>query len=140
MALAEGLGYTAFTGSAANANASSTSLRLNVLSVDTLVRYNADWFPWEYLVPFVEGGYQYSFYDQNGSTDLSSAQGSTGQFCYGAGLRFWVNRALFNTGDFEARFKSIPVFLTLRYDHVDTNYQMVDLGSDAWLGGLEIAL
>jgi hypothetical protein len=143
ISLAEGLGYTGFSGTATSALGSANSpenLRVNILALDSRLRYSADWFPWEYLVPFVDAGYLYSFYDQSGQSDLDSAQGGVGNFVAGAGLRFWVNRRQFNNGDFESRFLNIPFFISLRYSHVYPNHENVDMASDSWIGGVEIAL
>ena len=140
LSLVENLGYTSFSGSAINAAKASEDLHVNVLAIDSRFRYSADWLPWQYLIPFVDGGYQYSFYNQNGGSDLESAQGGVGNLVAGAGVRLWVNRWQFNHGDFETKYSAIPFFITVRYSHIYPNNQNLDMGSDVWMGGMEIAL
>ena len=86
--LEETLGFSTFSGSATS-NIRGTSdmetLHLFTLPLDAQVMYAMDWFPWHRLIPFVDGGYQYAFYSQSGSSDLESAQGGTGNFTSGSG-------------------------------------------------------
>ena len=147
LSFSEGLGYANFSGpgtstSTGTSGVTSTSqdLHINLLSFDSRLVYTADWFPWKMLIPFASAGYQYTFFNQTGSSDLDSVQGGVGNLVYGAGLRFWVNRGQFTTGNFESRYEHIPFYLTARYNHISTNGQTMDLASDSYFGGIEVGL
>lgn len=141
--LEEGLNYTSFTGTAnysIRGTSESTSLRLNILALDSRLMYSMDWFPWKRLIPFVDGGYQLAFYDQSSTSDLESASGSTGNIVAGAGLRFWLNRGSYSSGDFVSHVESIPIFVVLKYNRIFANGQGLDLGSDSYLAGMQLGL
>jgi hypothetical protein len=141
--LEEGLNYMNFSGTANYSIRGTTetpSLRLNVLGLDTRFMYSMDWFPWKRMVPFLDGGYQVSFYSQSSTSDLESASGSSGNFVGGAGLRFWLNRGNYTNGDFVSHVESIPIFLTVKYNHIFPNHLGLDLASDSYLAGLQLGL
>jgi hypothetical protein len=139
----ENLGYSSFSGTSSTpigGKSQNEKLNLYVASLDTRIMYSATWLPWHRLIPFVDGGYQYSFYDQVGDSDLASAQGSTGNWTSGAGLRFWLNRGSFTSEDYAARFINTPIFLTAKVNWTYSNSTELDLGSRSYLFGVVVGI
>jgi hypothetical protein len=102
--------------------------------------YSMEWFPWKRLIPFVDGGYRYTFYSQSGASDLESAQGGVGNGVFGAGLRFWINRGSFTGESLSERFITTPVFLTAKFNRIFSGPGDLDLASDSYLAGVAIGL
>lgn len=141
--LEEGLDYMSFSGTASSSirgTSQTQSLRLNVLGLDSRIMYSMDWFPWKRLLPFLDGGYQVAFYSQASTSDLESASGSAGNFVGGAGIRFWLNRGSFSSGNFISHVESIPVFVVLKYNRIYANNLGFDLGSSSYMAGLQLGL
>jgi hypothetical protein len=139
----ENLDFTSVQGTAPSSisgNQQSQDLKLYLVGLDTRIMYSMEWFPWKRLIPFVDGGYRYTFYSQSGPSDLESAQGGVGNAVFGAGLRFWVNRRTFTGDSLSQRFTSIPVFLTAKFNRIYSSGGDLDLGSDSYLAGIAIAL
>jgi hypothetical protein len=116
------------------------NLKLYLLGLDTRIMYSMEWFPWKRLIPFIDGGYRYTFFSQSGPSDLESAQGVVGNAVAGAGLRFWVNRGTFTGDDLTRRFTSIPIFLTAKFNRTFSSGEELDLAGDSYLFGLAVAL
>jgi hypothetical protein len=141
--LQENLGFTSLQGqSPENIRGVNEvqNLNLYLIGLDTRLMYSMEWFPWHRLIPYVNGGYRYTFYNQTGPSDLESVQGGVGNAAFGAGFRFWLNRGSFTTDEFAVGLTTIPIFLVGSYSHLFSSNQDMDLASDSYLAGLAIAL
>jgi hypothetical protein len=126
---------------AAIAGNTDSSLSVNMFGFDTRLVDALEWFPVRWIIPFFEGGYQYTFYSQSGSVDLDSVQGGVGNPVAGAGLRFWVNRRDSGRVDTVHAYESFPVFVTLKWNRVFSNSSNgLNLADSSVLGGLSIGL
>ena len=133
----ENLALSSFNG---NLSSNAGSLSLYTMGLDTRIKHAWEWFPVHAIVPFIEGGYQYTFYSQNGPTDFESAQGSVGNFVAGAGFDIWLNEMLTRSQDHVNKYNVLPLFLSLRASRVFSNGSNVDLGSTSLLAGLGIGI
>jgi hypothetical protein len=133
----ENLGFSELSGNAVGSGpgqtTASSSYSVDFFGLDTRLMYAADWFPWKRLIPFVDGGYLYTFYYQPGSSGLDSVSGGVGNPVAGGGLRFWLNRSSAMNG---AR----PVFLTAKVNRIFTTSNSVDLSSTSVFGGVSFGL
>jgi hypothetical protein len=132
----ENLGFSQLSGSAIDGSGSPTasaSYSVDFFGLDTRLLYAADWFPWKRLIPFVDGGYLYTFYYQPGSSGLDSVSGGVGNPVAGGGLRFWVNRASAMNG-------AHPVFVTAKVNRIFSSSNSVDLTSTSVFGGVSFGL
>jgi len=140
----ENFAYTQFSGvappAAVGTNADS-SLSMNLFGLDTRLVDSLEWFPVRWAIPFLEGGYQYTFYNQSGSVDLDSVQGGVGNIVAGAGFRFWVNRRDSDRVDTVHSYESFPIFVTLKWNRIFANSSNnLNLADSSFLGGLSIGL
>lgn len=124
----------------ANLPNQADSISLFALGVDTRLRHSWEWFPVRAIIPFVEGGYQYTFYSQSGPSDFESAQGAVGNFVAGGGVDLWVNAMLGHSVDEVNRYSAIPVFVTAKINYVAPSASSVNLGSTSFLAGLSIGI
>ena len=139
----ENLAFSSFSGALTivqNAVSGPQTLSAYMLGLDTRAMWAMDWFPWGALIPFVDGGYQRTFYYQSGTSDLESAQGNVGNFVAGAGLRLWLNRASSMSGDHVNRFAAFPVFLTAKVNRIFPSDSGVNLSSTDFMAGLSVGL
>lgn len=140
----ENLAFSSFSGALQplqGAAASTTqNLSAYMMGLDSRIMWNMDWFPWQSLIPFLDGGYQYTFYYQSGSSDLQSSQGGVGNFVAGGGLRLWLNRATSISDDHVNRFAAFPLFLTAKINHIFPEDNGVNLGSTDFMAGISVGL
>lgn len=139
----ENIAFSSFTGALTtvqNSVSGTQSLSAYMMGLDTRAMWAMDWFPWSSLIPFVDGGYQRTFYYQSGSSDLESAQGSVGNLVVGAGLRLWLNRTSSMSGDHVNRFAAFPFFLTAKVNHIFPIDSGLNLSSTDIMAGLSVGL
>lgn len=141
----ENLAFSSFSGTlqpvqSASGGAANKDLSAYLLGLDTRLMWSWDWFPWPILIPFLDAGYQRTFYFQSGPSDLESSQGSVGNIVAGAGLRFWLNRSFSISDDHVNRFASVPFFLTAKVNHIFSENTGVNLGSTDFMAGLSVGL
>jgi hypothetical protein len=118
-----------------------STLSMNLFGLDTRIVDSLEWFPVHWAIPFIEGGYQYTFYNQSGSVDLDSVQGGVGNPVAGAGFRFWVNRRISDRVDTVHSYESFPIFITLKWNRIFPNSSNgLNLADSSVLGGLSIGL
>jgi hypothetical protein len=135
----ENLGFSQLSGNTINeagAQAANSSYSVDFFGFDTRLMYEASWFPWKRLVPFVDGGYLYTIYYQPGNSGLDSVSGGVGNPVAGGGLRFWLNRQSAMNG-------AHPVFLTGKVNRIFTSsnsVNSVDLTSTSVFGGVSFGL
>jgi hypothetical protein len=132
----ENLAFAEFSGSAvenASVQPGGTSYSMDLFGFDTRLMYAADWFPWKPLVPFIDGGYQYSIYFQPGTSGLDSVSGGVGNPVAAGGLRLWLNRAASLNGNH-------PVFLMAKVNRIFGTSNSVDLESTSFFGGVSFGL
>jgi hypothetical protein len=132
----ESLGFSELSGNAVTGpggQAASASYSVDFFGIDTRLMYQASWFPWKRLIPFVDGGYLYTLYYQPGSSGLDSVSGGVGNPVAGGGLRFWLNRASSMNG-------AHPVLLTAKVNRIFTSSNSVDLTSTSVFGGVSFGL
>jgi hypothetical protein len=123
----ENLAFTTFSG---QSSATGSAYSLSFLGFDTRLMYSADWFPAKWLVPFVDGGYQYTLYYQSAPTGLESASGGVGNAVAGAGARLRLTRSTSTTA----------FYLSLKYNRIFAGSSSIDLGSSSAFGGLSLGL
>ena len=142
--LNENFAYSQLSGVAppsAIAGNTDGSLSMNLFGLDTRLVDSFEWFPIRWAIPFVEGGYQYTFYNQSGSVDLDSVQGGVGNPVAGAGVRFWLNRKVSDQFDTVHSYESFPIFLTFKWNRIFPNSSNgLDLADSSVLGGLSVGL
>jgi hypothetical protein len=134
----ENLAFSTFTGNisrnsgGAQPSLGSSSYSLYLFGLDTRLMYAADWFPAKWLIPFIDGGYQYTAYYQPASTGLESVQGGVGNFVSGGGMRFWLNRrsSLENGNN--------PIYLSAKYNKIFNSASSLNLASSSVLGGMSL--
>ena len=112
---------------------SNATYSLLLFGFDTRLMYAATWFPIRRLIPFADGGYQYTIYYQPGSSGFESAQGGVGNLAAGAGLRVWLNPASSMAG-------FPPFFISAKVNRIFPASNGVNLGSTSFLGGVSIGL
>ncbi|MDB5039136.1 MAG: hypothetical protein JWQ35_2664 [Bacteriovoracaceae bacterium] len=114
-------------------NLGRQSLNLNLFGMAARVEDSWENFPWKRLVPFLDGGFQYTYYSQSGLSDIETVDGGVGNFVLGGGLRFWMNpsTSLESKVDF-----SLPVFLLAKVNHMFGTDSALNLESTSFLGGL----
>lgn len=118
-----------------------SSLSVNLFGLDTRIVDAFEWFPVHWAIPFVEGGYQYTFYNQSGSVDLDSVSGGVGNPVAGAGVRFWINHQNSARADTVHAYESFPIFVTLKWNRIFPNSSNgLDLADSSVLGGLSVGL
>ena len=65
----ENIAYSRFSGNTSSVSTSGgvpdSSLSVNLIGLDTRLAYAIDRFPVGWIIPFVEGGFQYTFYSQS---------------------------------------------------------------------------
>jgi hypothetical protein len=132
--------FSADSNSITAASATGNSVSVNMLGFDTRLLYSFDAFPWHRLIPFVDGGYQYTLYYQSGASDLESAQGGVGNFVAGGGFRFWLNRDSSLSADHVNRLGSFPIFITAKVNRIFPTDGSLNLASTTCLGGISIGL
>jgi hypothetical protein len=115
-------------------------LSVNFFGLDTRISHAWEWFPLNWLIPFVEAGYLYSLYSQFGSSDFDSVQGGTGNMVAAAGLRFWINPTASVRSEDTQSYFSLPIFLSLKWNHIFPNGQPLDLASSTILFGASFGL
>ena len=106
---------------AAIAGNTDSSLSVNLFGLDTRLVDAFEWFPVHWIIPFVEGGYQYTFYNQSGSVDLDSVQGGVGNPVAGVGVRFWMNHQSTTRIDAVHSYEAFPVFFTVKWNRIFPN-------------------
>jgi hypothetical protein len=132
--LEENLGFSQLSGNAiSGGQTASASYSVDFFGLDTRLMYQASWFPWKRLVPFVDGGYLYTLYYQPGASGLDSVSGGVGNPVAGGGLRFWLNRASSMNG-------AHPVFLTGKVNRIFTTSNSVDLSATSVFGGVSFGI
>jgi hypothetical protein len=134
--LEEGLAFSSFSGNIQtnpSVQLSANSYSLYLFGLDSRVMYAAEWFPWKSLVPFADGGYQYTFYYQPGSSGLESVNGGVGNFVAGGGARLWLNR----DGSIRG---AMPIFITAKVNRIFPQANTLNLASTSFLGGLTLGL
>lgn len=134
--LEENLGFSELSGNAISVTGSQTasaSYSVDFFGLDTRLMYEASWFPWKRLIPFLDGGYLYTLYYQPGNSGLDSVSGGVGNAVAGGGLRFWLNRQSAMNG-------AHPVFLTGKVNRIFTSSNSVDLTSTSFFGGVSFGL
>ncbi|MEO5968957.1 MAG: hypothetical protein ABIQ95_03445 [Bdellovibrionia bacterium] len=136
------LAFTRFNGSFSPETAISlpsisqnniVDLSVNFFGLDTRVSHAWEWFPVTWLIPFIEAGYLYSLYSQFGSSDFDSVQGGTGNLVAAAGFRFWLNPSASVRSEDTLSYFSLPIFLSLKWNHIFPNGQPLDLGGSTLL-------
>jgi hypothetical protein len=142
--LNENFAYSQLSGSP-NSNAiggaNDTTLTANLFGFDTRLTYAAEWFPVHWIIPFAEGGYQYTFYNQSGSVDLDSASGGVGNMVAGAGLRFWLNRTNSQPTDTVHNHQALPIFLSFKWNRIfSNNADSLNLADSSYQGGISLGL
>ena len=137
VSIEENLAISTFKG---GLSSDGSALSLFTMGADTRLKHSWEWFPLRALIPYIEGGYQYTFYSQNGSSDLEAAQGSIGNFVAGAGFDIWLNEMFSPSHDHVNKYGSVPLFLTTKLNHVFSTGSDVDLGSTSVLVGLSIGI
>jgi hypothetical protein len=135
----ENLAFSTFSGNAiqnqgSNLQISSGSYSLYLFGFDTRLMYAADWFPVKWVIPFADGGYQYTVYDQSASSGVESVQGGVGNFVAGGGLRLWLNRGSSLSGG------STPLYLSAKFNKIFSNSGSLDLASTSFFGGVSLGL
>ena len=134
--VSENLALTQFQGAASSSISGGGSgvdnLSLNMVGIDSRLVYSMDWFPVKWVIPFIEGGYQISYYSQTGNNDLESVQGSFGNFVEGAGLKIWINKAWSDS--------SLPIFATIKWNKNLASSTNISFENDSYLIGLGIGL
>ena len=136
--LEENLAFSTFS---ASVPGGTDNLSLFMLASDTRVKYSMEWFPLRAFIPFVEGGYRFSFLSQSGASDFESAQTTVGNFVAGAGVDLWIN-AMFGTSHDDVNlYGAMPVFLTAKVNRILGNGSSdVNLDSTSVLAGLSIGI
>jgi hypothetical protein len=134
-----GLAYAGFSGQSSQNSDPTSSLHLNTLGLDPRLGFYMDHLPVAWLIPFADAGYQIGFYTQSGSTDFDSAQGTTGNFVGGLGLRFWLNPSSLNR-DYFARSPGFPIYLSLKVNRIFPDGSALDLSATDWLAGFTVGL
>ncbi len=140
--LSENLAYSRFSGTPGVniATGSSNSLSVNLIGLDSRINYSVERFPVRWIIPFAEAGYQYTFYSQTGSSDLDSVQGGTGNFVAGAGVRLWVNRSSALSTDLKGTYRTLPIFVTFKWNDILPNGSNMDLADSNLLVGVSVGL
>lgn len=142
--LQENIAYSRFSGNTSSVNTSGgvpdSSLSVNLIGIDTRAAYEVDRFPVRWIIPFIEGGFQYTFYSQTGSSDLDSVQGGTVNFVGGAGVRLWVNRSASLNTDLKGTYSTIPVFVTVKWNSIFPNGSALDLANSGLQAGVSVGL
>jgi hypothetical protein len=141
--LEENLAFSSFSGALKplqTSTAAPETLSAYLLGLDSRVMWAWDWFPWKSLIPFVDGGVQWSFYYQSGTSDLESTQGNIANFVAGAGARLWLNRASSMSQDHVNRFAAFPLFITAKVNHIFPQDNGVNLSSTDFMAGLSVGL
>jgi hypothetical protein len=133
--LAENIAYSRFSGSA-----SAENLSVNLVGLDSRLQFALDNSPIPWFIPFVEGGYLYTFYSQTGSSDLDSVQGGTGNFVMGAGARIWVNRSSSLNTDLKGTYSRLPLFLTVKWNSILSNGSAFNLADNGLMVGVSVGL
>jgi hypothetical protein len=140
----ENFNYSQLSGAAPSGGVTGgadQSLTVNLFGLDTRLVHAWEWFPVKWAIPFVEGGYEYTFYNQAGSVDLDSVQGGVGNPVAGAGMRFWLNRGPSESEDSVHRHNQLPIFLTVKWNRIFANNSGgLDLAESSYLGGVSIGL
>jgi hypothetical protein len=121
-------------------NPGNMSITVHLLGFDTRLQLAWNDLLKGTLTPFLDAGVQYTLYNQSGSSDLVSGEGSAANLAAGLGLRYWVNRSSSVRGDFPGRYMAIPIFLTAKLNKIFTNNSGVDLANTTILGGITVGL
>jgi hypothetical protein len=140
--LGETLTYSRFNGSySVDASVAGLSpgssnggngLSMSLFGFDTRITHSWEWFPIRWIIPFVEIGYLFTVFNQFGTTDFNSAQGSTGNATAAGGIRFWLNpSASVRSENTESPF-TLPIFLSLKWNQIFGNGQLLDLASNGF--------
>lgn len=122
------------------ANPGNVSVSMHMFSFDSRLQVAWNNSPVLSLIPFAEGGYMVTLWNQNGPTDLTAGEGTAGNLVAGAGLRFWLNRAASLNHEFPSRYSALPIFITAKVNQVFSNNAGVDPGATSVLGGLSVGL
>ena len=135
--LEEHLAFSSFKGSLPG---TGDSLSLFMAGVDARLKHSWEWLPVRAVIPFVEGGYQYTFFTQSGPSDFESAQGTVGNFVAAGGVDLWLN-AIFGVNQINiAKYNAIPVFLTAKVNRIFSKDTGINLDSTTFLAGLSIGI
>ena len=138
----ENLAMTRFAGTVQGGQAGTDgqTMSVSLIGFDTRISHEWDWFPWKSVIPYIDGGYQYTLYYQSGSTDLESAQGGVGNAVAGAGVRLWLNRSSSESSDHVKRYSAFPIFLTASVNRIFANPAGLNLDSTSFMGGVTFGL
>jgi len=118
----------------------SDNLNLLMMGLDMRLRHSWEWFPVRAIVPFIEGGYQFTFYTQSGPSDFESANGLVGNMVAGAGFDFWINGIFPSEESVLGGYNSVPIFLTVKVSQIVAGNSPVNLGSTNYLVGLSVGI
>jgi hypothetical protein len=142
--LSEGLAYSNMTlrvpARLTNSAGGNPNVTLHLFALDSRIMQAWETCPLPRLIPFWEGGVQYTLYNQTGASDLVAAEGSAASFVAGLGFRFWLNRPQSLDGDHPGRYHDIPLFLTVKGNHIFPNNAGFDPGNTTALAGITAGL
>ncbi|MBI3541958.1 MAG: hypothetical protein HY075_01605 [Deltaproteobacteria bacterium] len=139
----ENLAYSSFSlklPQSLAANPGNQSVTMHMFGFDTRLAQAWETFPVAAIVPFWEGGFQYTLYNQSSPSDLTAGEGSATNLVAGLGLRIWVNRAASLSTEFPNRYQALPVFITAKINQIFSNKSGVDPSATSVLGGVSIGL
>lgn len=120
--------------------AANPKVTFQMFGFDTRLVHAWDSFPLPELVPFWEGGFQVTLYNQAGSSDLVAGEGSATNLAAAVGLRYWVNRDAALNREFPGRYSALPVFVTAKLNKVFPNNAGFDAACTTVMGGLSVGL
>jgi hypothetical protein len=136
--LQENLAFSTFKGSLPD---SASNLSLFMIATDTRIKYSCEWFPIHAVIPFLEGGYRYTFLSQSGPSDFESAQDTVGNFVAGAGVDLWLNAMFGSSHDSVNRYDAVPILLTAKLNRILSNHSSdINLETTNFLAGLSIGI
>jgi hypothetical protein len=118
----------------------TSSVTFHMFGFDSRLMQAWETCPLEALVPYWDFGVQYTLYNQSGASDLVAGEGSASNLVAGLGLRYWVNRSSSISREYPGHYKSIPIFLTAKFNRIFSNSAGFDPAGSTVVGGLSVGL